>query len=88
LARGDASAGWLPAGLPRIAALQRVDGDLVTHGDGLRRARAQVARVFLGGRQAEVLEATEYQLPVAMREESFTEVRVELGAWFDHWKLK
>ncbi|MBL8222130.1 MAG: hypothetical protein JNL62_23030 [Bryobacterales bacterium] len=78
----------LPAtGLPRIAALQRVDGDLLIHGGGFRRGEADVARVLLSGRRAEVLESTDYLLRVAVPEEPLNKVRIELGAWFDEWRL-
>lgn len=78
----------LPAtGLPRIAALQRVGGDLLIHGGGFRRGEADVARVLLSGRRAEVVESTDYLLRVAAPEEPLSTVRIELGSWSDEWRL-
>ncbi|MBS1826041.1 MAG: hypothetical protein JST93_12030 [Acidobacteria bacterium] len=79
-------------GLPRIAAFQLGDAVAVLYGSGfVRRPQPdfpEVARVYLNGRRATVLEASDYRLVVAIPEEAVEEVRVELGDWWDRWYLR
>ncbi|MBL8179798.1 MAG: hypothetical protein JNK48_34280 [Bryobacterales bacterium] len=73
-------------GLPRIAGLLASGDDLLIYGGGFRRGATDVARVWVNGRTAEVLDATGYVLRVTPPPGRVRELRIELGAWSDHWR--